>query len=85
MAFDKARLDGPERASGLAGVVLLFLLLLPVEWVAAAPTVLLGDEVYVYDLFVEGANCGAVLARLKQLPLLHADPQRGAGEAIRAR
>ena len=69
MAFDKVQLDGPERASGLGAVLLLFLLLLPVEWAAAAPAARAEDEVYVYDLFVEGANCGTVLARLKQLPL----------------
>ena len=47
----------------------MFLLFYPLQWAAAAPTARAEDEVYVYDLFVEGANCGTALARLKKLPL----------------
>ena len=50
-------------------MLLLFLLLWPVQWAAAASAARAQDEVYVYDLFHKEADCGTAVARLKQLPL----------------
>ena len=73
MAFVALWVNGSGRAGGLPGLLLLFLLLWPVQWAAAAPAARAQDEVYVYDVFHKEADCGTALACLKQLPLDQTD------------